>query len=240
MSCLSVSKSVKRFGCVRSCVLQKKRFPQRKKYTESRRWILQHNIPERFYSSIVFLHLCYKSIFSELGQILPHPTHDSAKSSPNVRLSCPTQYCLYRCSQLVFFSPCETLDQPLYCVTFCSPESTPDAGIFFFVVTTITQTTPFFYISFCKQLTPWPTTVSHFLTQMDVPSEVASRQPSLAVDRRQKRIRHTDEADGQIEAGSKKLVLTWRSFDRAWRRRKPRSAGLPTSGGHLTSQRRVT
>ena len=50
-----------------------------------------------------FLHLCCKSIFSELGQILPHPTHDSAKSSPNVRISCPTQYRLHRCSQLVFF-----------------------------------------------------------------------------------------------------------------------------------------
>ena len=63
------------------------------------------------------LHLCYTSIFSELGQMLLHPTHNSAKSSPNVRLSCPTQSCLHRCSQLVFFSPCETLDQPVYRVT---------------------------------------------------------------------------------------------------------------------------
>ena len=92
-----------------------------------------------------FLHLCYKSIFSELGQMLPHPTHDSVKSSPNVRLSCPTQYCLYRCSQLVLFSPCETLDEPVYSVTFCSRVSTPDAGIIFLVVTKITQTTLVFH-----------------------------------------------------------------------------------------------
>ena len=51
----------------------------------------------------LFLHLCYKSIFSELGHMLLHPSHDSAKSSPNVRLSFPIQYCLYRYSLLVFF-----------------------------------------------------------------------------------------------------------------------------------------
>ena len=122
---------------------------------------MQQNVQERFYSSTVFLHLCYKSIFYELGQMLPHPTHDSTKSSPNVRLSCPTEHCSYRCSQLVFFSPCETLDQPVYRVTCCSPESTPDAGIFFFGGH---QNYPNnFFISFCKQLTPQPTTVSHFL-----------------------------------------------------------------------------
>ena len=78
--------------------------------------------------------------------MLPHPTRDSAKSSPNGRLSCPTQYCFFfGCSQLAFFHDAQTLDQPVYRVIVCSPESTPDAGIFFFfgVVTKINQTTLF-------------------------------------------------------------------------------------------------
>ena len=113
-----------------------------------------------------FWHLCYKFIFSELEQLLFHPTHDSAKSSPNVPLSCPTQYCLYRCSQLVSFSPCETLDQPVYRVTFCSPESTPDAGIFFLVVTKKINETTHFFFHFVLQTASGPTMLSRSCCQL--------------------------------------------------------------------------
>ena len=150
---------------------EKKRFFQQKNSQNHVGGICNKIYKSVFYSSMVFLHFCHKSIFSELGRMVRHPTHDSAKSSPNVHLSCPTQFCFHRRSQLVFFSPCETLDQPIYRVTFSSPESTPDAGIFFLVVTKITQTTLFFSKknTFCKQLTPQPTTVSHFLKHVDVP-----------------------------------------------------------------------
>ena len=99
--------------------------------------------------------------------MLLHPTHDSAKSSPNVHLSCPTKYCLYSCSQLAFFfSPCETLDQHVHRVTFCSPESTTDACIFFVWWSPKFPKQHLFFISFCKQLTPQATTFSHFLCQL--------------------------------------------------------------------------
>ena len=161
---------MKRFGCVGSCALLKNGFYNRKVHI-----IRKVDFATKYTRACLFfdclLHLRYTSIFSELGHMLPHPTHDSAKSSPNVRLSCPTQYCLHRCSQLVFFSPCETLDQPVYRVTFCSPESTPDAGIFFFGGhQNYPNNTFFFLTSFCIQLTPQSTTVSRFLLQMDVPS----------------------------------------------------------------------
>ena len=49
----------------------------------------------------------------------------------------------FGCSQLAFFHHAQTLDQSVHRVIFCSPESTPDAGIllFFWVVTKINQTT---------------------------------------------------------------------------------------------------
>ena len=97
----------------------------------------------------LFFHcfLCHKSIFSELGQLLPHPTHDSAKSCPNGRLSCPTECCFFWLfAACLFFHDAQTLYQPVYRVIVCSPESTPDASIFFFgVVTNINQTTLLFF-----------------------------------------------------------------------------------------------
>ena len=130
MEVIKHSKIVKRFGCVGSCVSQKL-FLHWKSTHDHVGGFCNKYVQERF----LFIHCCllfrYKSTFSELGHMPPHPTHDSAKSSPNVRVSCPTQYCLHRCSQLVFISKSESLDQLVHRLTFCSPKSTVDAGIFF-------------------------------------------------------------------------------------------------------------
>ena len=100
--------------------------------------------------------------------MLLHPTHDSAKSSPNVHLSCPTKYCLYSCSQLVFFFTMRNLGPACTSRNFLlSRINNGRLHLFCLVVTNISQTTPvfFFFISFCTQLTPQPTTFSHFLCQ---------------------------------------------------------------------------
>ena len=140
-------------------------------YTKSRRLILQKHKKSVFILTWFFWHLCYKSIFSELGQMLHHPTHDSAKSSPNGRLSCPTQCFFLVVRSLPFLHHAQTLDQSLHRVIFCSPESTPDAGIFFFGWSPkLTKQQFLFFISFCTQLTPQAITVSHFLTLVDLSS----------------------------------------------------------------------
>ena len=147
------SNSVKRFVCVGSCVLQKKKFLHSK---SSRRWILQQNTPERVYSSIVFAPLQRINIFWAWTNASPSHTwfrEIVAQRSPLVSDAILLKSLFAAC----LFSPCETLDQRENRVTFCSPESTPDAGIFFYGGH---QNYPnkFFFISFCKQLTPQPTT----------------------------------------------------------------------------------
>ena len=92
------------------------------KYTLSLRWILQQNIQKRFYSSIV---LCTFATNQPIPHMIPrnrHPTFASRVRRNIVEIVVRS---------LFFFSPCETLDQPENRVTFCSPESTPDSGIFF-------------------------------------------------------------------------------------------------------------
>ena len=68
------SKSVKRFGCVGSCVLQKNGFYNGKKSTHSH----VGGFCNKMYKSVFILPLFFAPLlqinFSELGQMLLHPT----------------------------------------------------------------------------------------------------------------------------------------------------------------------
>ena len=92
---------------------------------------MQQNIQERFYSSLVFCTFATNQYFLSLDKCFPNP-HMIPRNRRPTFASRVRRNIVEVIVRKFSFSPCETLDLPENRVTFCSPESTPDAGIFFF------------------------------------------------------------------------------------------------------------